>query len=153
MATACSTTHPMASSPTREESLIIDGQATQLGRELSRYVSACGPQNDGRLGMVWTGYSPNGSTDGAVTVFINGDGTVYSVSVRLNPRAGETPGESFYYGPTSEAGTAASITHHDDSHYHISGTLEGGPAAVGTQSPLQPPLHPFDLDITCMTRA
>ncbi len=116
--------------------LIIDGQDTQLDDENGRYFSECRPQNDGRLGMVWTGYSLNGSTDGTVTVFINGDGTVYSVAVRLKTRARETPWESFAYGPTSQAGTTAAITDHDDSHYHVAGKLEGGPAAVGTQSAL-----------------
>ena len=153
-ATACSTTSPRPSShPGQEGSwgLAIDGQATQFSREGGRYVSACAPQDNGRLGMVWTRYSMNGSTDGTVTAFINGDKTVQSLAVRLNTGSGQTPWQNYSYGPDSPPGASASIVSQDGLHYHIAGTLQGGPAAAGAEAPLQPPLHAFDLKISCVT--
>lgn len=100
--------------------------------------------------MAWTGYAVDGSTEGAVTVFLAGDDTVDSVGVRLN--TGENHWESFSYGPDGAEGTSASVTRHDGSYYRVSGTLAGGGApSAGTPVALEPPLHSFDLDIACVT--
>jgi hypothetical protein len=158
LATACSANNSTAGGSVAADEgrwgLVIDGRAIPLGHSDERFVSTCAPQTDGRLGMVWNSYSLNGGTDGAVTVFLNGDQTVYSVAVRVDTGTGETPWQSYDYGPASQAGTAASVTHHDGSRYRISGTLQGGgPAPVANVSALQPPLHVFDLEITCLPNA
>jgi Mycobacterium 19 kDa lipoprotein antigen len=153
LATACTTSRPAPSAHPGQEGawgLVIDGQATQFSREGGRYVSACTPQDSGRL-MTWTRYSLTGSTDGTVTAVINGDKTVQSLAVRLNTGTGETQWQSYDYGPASQPGTAASVVGQNGLDYHITGTMQGGPPPAGTQSPLQPPLHSFDLKIACVT--
>jgi hypothetical protein len=154
VAPGCSAANSTGSSGTGGQDqwkLVIDGQTKEVGHASARYISSCGRQNDGRLNMVWTGNSVDGSTNGAVTVFINGDGTVYSVGVRLNAGAGQPPWQGFYYGPGSETGTTASVVAHQGTHYHIAGTLEGGAPPSETPVALAPPLHQFDLQTTCVT--
>ena len=153
VATACSATTSASSTAGNEDmwGLLIDGQATQLNHA-GRAASACAPQDNGGLGMVWTRYSLTQSPDGTVTVVLNGDGTVHSVAARVNTGGtGETVWASYDYGPSSRAGTSAAVVHHDGSRYHISGTLQGGPSPVGGQAPIQASLHPFDLKIICIT--
>jgi hypothetical protein len=131
--------------------LVIDGQATPLN-DAGRQVSACAPQDNGRLGMVWSRYSLTQSPAGTVTVVLNADGTVHSVAARFNTGGtGETVWASYDYGPSTQPGTSAAVVHHDGSRYHITGTLQGGSLPVGGQAPRQEALHPFDLKITCKT--
>jgi hypothetical protein len=162
LATACSANNSAAGGSAAGEGrwgLVIDGRAIPLSHSDERFVSTCAPQTDGRLGMVWNSLSLNGATDGTVTVFLNGDQTVYSVAARVDTRTGETPWQSYDYGPASQAGAAASVTHHDGGRYRISGTLQGGgpapagPTPAANVSALAPPLHAFDLEITCLPKA
>jgi hypothetical protein len=153
-ASACSTSRPAPSGHPGQEGdwgLSLDGQATQFSREGGRYVSFCTPQHNGDLGMVWSRYGLNGSTDGTITAFINADKTVRSLAVRLDTGTTKTQWQSYDYGPGSSPGTSASVVSQDGVHYHITGTLQGGPAPAGTEFPLQAPLHAFDLKITCVT--
>ena len=130
--------------------LVLDGRPTGLSRDGTRDVSSCQRLTDGRLAMLWSGYAVDGSTEGTVTVFLAGDATVDSLSVRLN--TGANHWESFFYGPGGTVGTTAAVVHHDGSYYRISGTLAGGGAAApDTPVALDPPLHQFDLTITCVT--
>ena len=153
LATACSATTSASRTAGNEDmwGLLIDGQASQLNNA-GRDVSACAPQDNGRLGMVWSRYSVSQSPDGTVTVVLNGDGTVHSVAARVSTGAtGETVWASYDYGPSSQASTSAAVVNHDGGRYHISGTLQGGPLPAGGQAPKQASLHPFDLKITCIT--
>ena len=155
-ATACSTGDSATGGSAADKDmfgLTIDGNPTQLGRQGARNVSECGPQENGRLGIVWTGYSLDQSTDGTVSVVLNGDKTVYSVAIRLNTGTGETSWASYDYRPDEKAtSAAASQNGQNANHYHITGTLQGGPPSPpGPQAPLQPALHTFDLKISCVT--
>lgn len=149
LTTACSAgTAPQSGNHDRWQ-LVIDGQPTDLGRAGTTDLSYCEREDDGHLAMVWTGDGVDGSPEGAVTVFLNRDDTVYSVGVRLN--TGENSWETFSYGPDSAPGTAASVVRHDADYYRISGMLAGGAQWADTPVALQPPLHAFDLHITCVT--